>query len=190
MIEEEIMSTVTQPITAEEFLAMDLGEGIHELVRGEIVEMPPPMPEHGRICFNAGFQLEAFARPTKFGYVLSNDSAVPTERGPDTVRGADICFYSEARWPRERVGWELIPVLPDLVVEVYSPSNRPGEMRDKVYEYLRAGVMMVWVIHPSKRQLWVYRMDELGPSVYSENDVVENLPELPGFHCVVSDFFA
>ena len=34
------------------------------------------------------------------GRVLSNDSGVITERGPDTVRGADVCFYSFVRVPK------------------------------------------------------------------------------------------
>ena len=44
------MATVapTKLMTAEEFMKADLGEGTFELVRGEVVEVPPPMPEHGR----------------------------------------------------------------------------------------------------------------------------------------------
>ncbi len=43
------MATASQPklMTATEFMAADLGEGTFELVQGEIVEMPPPRPEHG-----------------------------------------------------------------------------------------------------------------------------------------------
>ena len=45
------MATVAEPklLTAEEFMAADLGEGTFELVRGEIIELPPAMPEHG-VC--------------------------------------------------------------------------------------------------------------------------------------------
>ena len=98
------------------------------------------MPEHGRVCVNVVVcPLESTARQTGYGYALSNDSAVVTERGPDTVRGADVCFYSQERWPRSQVGWTLPPVPPDLVVEVYSPGNRRGKTLEKVVEYLAAG---------------------------------------------------
>jgi Uma2 family endonuclease len=176
-------------ITAEEFLEMDLGSGIHELVRGEVIELPQPMPKHGRICSNGGFILESFGRQTGHGYVLSNDSAVLTERGPDTVRGADLCYYSNARCPLSEIDWKLAPVPPDLVIEVYSPSNRPGEMRAKVHEYLNAGVLMVWVIRPDRREVLIYRPDDLQPTTYGPDDVLENFPELPGFRCRVADFF-
>ncbi len=186
------MATVAQPklMTAEEFMAADLGEGTFELVSGEVIEMPPPMPEHGRVCVNAGFVLELYGRQSGLGYVLSNDSAVLTGRGPDTVRGVDVCFYSHARWPRSQVGRTLPPVPPDLAVEVVSPSNRPGTLLRKVGEYLDSGVPLVWVINPKKRRVVVYRPDEEEPTIFEDGEFLENLPELPGFRCPVADLFA
>src|SRR5947208_396518 len=105
-------------ITAKEFMEMDLGEGQHELVQGEVVLSPPTMPIHGLLCGNVAFVLENYGRQTRFGYALSNDAGVQTERGPDTVRGADVCFYSHDRWPRSGVGWKLPPLAPTLVIEV------------------------------------------------------------------------
>lgn len=184
------MATATKTLyTAEEFMALDLGDGIFELVQGEVVEMPVPMPEHGRVSFKSGFVLEVYGTQTGRGYVIGNDSAVVTERGPDTIRGADVAYYSSARWPREKLGPRLIPIAPDLVVEVSSPSNRPGEMLKKVNEYLRAGVGMVWVISPTKRTIAIYRPDDLPPIVLGESAILEDLPELPGFRCAVADFF-
>src|SRR5438105_39942 len=130
------MATVAQPklMTAEEFMAADLGEGRFELVRGEVVEVPPAMPEHGRIFANSLFVLETYGRQSGLGYALSNDTAVVTERGPDTVRGADVCFFSHARWPRSQLGNTLPPVPPDVAVEVVSPRNRRGEIHRKIGE--------------------------------------------------------
>ncbi|MEO6810029.1 MAG: Uma2 family endonuclease [Isosphaeraceae bacterium] len=176
-------------ITAEEFMAMDLGEGTFELVRGEVIELPPAMPEHGLVCGNTAIILGTYGRQTGYGYMLCNDSAVQTERGPDTVRGADVSFYSQARWPRSEVGRRLPPIAPDLVVEVFSPGNRAGEMLGKVQEYLDAGVLMVWVIHPVRRTLAIYRPDDPTPTVLTATDTLENLPELPGFRCPVAEFF-
>ena len=42
----------TKLLTAEEFMAADLGDGNFELVRGEVIKLPPAMPEHGRVCVN------------------------------------------------------------------------------------------------------------------------------------------
>lgn len=177
-------------ITAEQFMQMDLGDGTFELVRGEVIRVPPSMPEHGIVCGNVVFPLESFGRQTGYGYVLCNDSAVLTERAPDTVRGADVCFYSQKRWPRSEVGSGLPPVPPDLVVEVATSGDRRSEIDRKVGEYLRAGVPMVWVVDPKSRNLETYRPgDEWEPVALSESDTVEDLPELPGFRCRVVEFF-
>jgi Uma2 family endonuclease len=175
--------------TAEEFMAADFGEGNFELVRGEVVEVPPAMPEHGRVCGNAFYVLETYGRQTGRGFALSNDSAVLTERNPDTVRGAAVSFYSHARWPRSEVGADLPPVPPDVAVEVVSPGNRPGQLFKKISEYLSAGVSLVWVVYPKQRCLVIYRPDEAAFAVMNEDQVLENLPELPGFCCNVADFF-
>jgi Uma2 family endonuclease len=185
------MATATpiKLLTAEEFMALDLGEGTHELVRGEIIEMPPAMPVHGRVCGNAFFELETYGRQSGFGYALANDTAVVTERNPDSVRGADVSFYSHARWPRDQVGNKLPPVPPDLAVEVVSPGNRIANIMKKVSEYLEVGVSLVWVVYPKRRQLVIYRHNDEEPMTLGDDAVVENLPELPGFRCSVSDFF-
>jgi Uma2 family endonuclease len=185
------MATATQTklLTAEEFMAADLGDGTFELVRGVVIEVPPQTPEHGLVCANTSFALETYGRQSGRGYTLSNDSAVLTERGPDTVRGADVAFYSHARWPRAEVGKTVPPVPPDLAVEVYSPSDRQGAMSRKVAEYLSAGTLMVWVIYPEKRTIVIHRSDDQPQLVLHDGDVIEDLPELPGFRCAVAELF-
>ncbi len=185
------MATETQKklITAEEFQEMDLGEGLHELVRGEIIEVPPAGAEHGVVCVNVSFILATYARQTGHGTVMSNDSGVVTERGPDSVRGPDLCYYSQARMPRSEIpkGWPTI--MPDVVVEVVSINNRPAEMLGKVGEYLAAGIFLVLIVSPDRRSVAIYRPDEPISTILGEEDHIEGLPELPGFRCAVADFF-
>jgi Uma2 family endonuclease len=133
--------------------------------------------------------LWAYGRKSGYGYALSNDSAVVTERDPDTVRGPDVCFYSHARWPRSDVGRKPPPVPPDLAVEVVSPGNRAGMISAKIAEYQNAGTLLIWVVDPASRSVAIHRLDEEPPVVLRGDAVIENLPELPGFRCRVSDFF-
>jgi Uma2 family endonuclease len=176
-------------MTAEEFMKADLGEGTFELVRGKVIELPPTMPEHGRVCINVGVALELYGRQSAFGYALGNDAGVQTERDPDTVRGPDVCFFSHDRWPRSEVGRKLPPVSPNLVVEVYSPGNRRGRILEKLGEYLAAGVSVVWIVYPKTRSVSIYRSEDEAPVVLKEGEFIENLPELPGFRCPVADLF-
>jgi Uma2 family endonuclease len=185
------MATEAKPklLTAEEFMKSDLGEGTFELVRGKVVKLTPPMHEHAVVCNNVAGLFWDYGRRSGYGYSLCNDAVVVTERGPDTVRGADICFYSHTRRPRKEVGRSLPKVVPDVVVEVVSPGNRRGEIMQKVSEYLNAGVLLVWVVYPAKRKVFLYRPGDEPAIVLGEFDTIENLPELPGFRCAVSELF-
>jgi Uma2 family endonuclease len=185
------MATEAKPklITAEEFMQMDLGEGMHELVRGEIIEVTPPGGWHGFVCGNAALLLGNFGKQTGHGYIMTNDTAVLTERDPDSVRGGDVLYYSNARWARGQAGPGIPPIVPDLVVEVYSPSDRPGKMGEKISEYLNAGIAMVWVLYPERRTLRIERLEDPVPMILEDGQAVEGLPELPGFRCLVSEFF-
>src|SRR5438128_2000297 len=89
------MATLTEPLlTAEEYARVPDRGVPTELVRGKIIEMPPPYPYHGLVCLKVGRLVGDYVEEHDLGYVLFNDAGVVTERGPDTVRGADISFYS------------------------------------------------------------------------------------------------
>src|SRR5207249_8014547 len=86
--------------TAEEYAQRPDPGYPEELVRGRIVPMSQPTRRHGQICNKVGRILGNHAEEHDLGHVLNNDSAVITEREPDTVRGADVAFYSFARLPK------------------------------------------------------------------------------------------
>ena len=186
------MATASQTklMTAEEFMAADLGEGTFELVRGEVIEVPPPMPEHGRsLCQCRGFfwrlrppdrvwicALERLGRaspsagPTRCEAPMSAFTAMPAGHGR---RSATPCRRCRRMWPSKCI----------------SPSNRRGAMK-KVSEYLERGhswsgssIRQTGVRSPSIAPM------TNAPLVLREGDFIENLPELPGFRCAVADFF-
>ena len=187
------MATVSETktlLTAEQFLDLDLGEGRFQLVRGEVVELTLPRARHGNVSGRIVFQLGLFGRQTGFGYVFGGDYPVITARGPDTVRGPDVTFFSNARLPETATDTDqLIAIPPDLVAEIVSPSNGRKEIMAKVQEYLDAGVLLIWVVYPRRRTLMIYRPDEEPPITLAGADLIENLPELPGFLCPVAEFF-
>jgi len=185
-----VSTTQKTLLTAEQFMEMDLGEGTFELVKGEVVEVPPGNFRHGIVCSRIDRRLGDYGERTGYGYTLCNDFAVRTGRDPDTVRGADVVFYSHARLLIDASVPGIPEVAPDLVVEVYSPGNRRGEILEKVSEYLNAGVLMVWVVHPERRTVAIYRPNDPIPTILTAADVLDGLPELPDFRCPVAEFFA
>lgn len=155
------MSTVTTPLlSAEEFARRSDPGYPEELVRGRIIRTPPPKPRHGEVCGNVGFHLRLHVQARDLGRILSNDSGVVTQRGPDTVRGADIAYYSYARVPRGPLPDAYLDVAPDLVAEVLSPDDRWPKVLEKVAEYLNAGVLAVLVLDPERRTVHVFTLDE------------------------------
>jgi Uma2 family endonuclease len=79
-------------------------------------------------------------------------------------------------------------LVPDLVVEVVSPGDTQREVREKVEDWLRAGVRLVWVIFPATRTATAYRSLE-DVIQLSEDDSLDGEEVVPGFNCRVGDLF-
>ena len=120
--------------------------------------------------------------------MVGSDSGVWLERDPDTVREPDIAFTSAHRLP---VGQEVAgyaEVVPDLVVEVASPSERRGETHDKARMWLSIGVRLVWVIYPESRSARVHRFDRPVELMAPEASL-DGHDVLPGFACPLAQIF-
>src|SRR3954452_9563868 len=147
-------ATATARMTADEFL-----EFVHrpenegrwfELVRGEVIELPPPTKKHGVVSANIAFALGGYIRQARKGYITANDSGTLLERDPDTVRGPDVAYFTDARRYDDlhpKYGEEP----PVLAVEVLSPDDRAARVLAKVDDYLRNGVRVVWLVDPEGR---------------------------------------
>jgi Uma2 family endonuclease len=182
------MATAEALMTAEEFGQRPDPGYPEELVRGRIVAMPPPDRRHGRTCLKAGRILDTHAEEHDLGRVMTNDSGIITERDPDTVRGADVAYYSYARLPRGPLPAGYGPEVPELVVEVRSSGDSWREIVLKVAEYFRAGVLKVIVLDPGSRKAHIYSVDD-EPTILGPEDELTIPDLLPGFRVAVHRFF-
>ena len=168
-------------MTAEELLHTHLPNKRVELVRGVLVVHEPPGYEHGRITAELGFLLTKHIKETRVGQLLIGDTGFQVASGPDTVRGPDIAFLRSERLPDPHT--RGFPALaPDLVVEVLSPRDRPGETLVKVGDWLEAGARLVWVIDPQHRLAHIYRQDGTATTI-REVESLDGEDVLPGFSC-------
>jgi Uma2 family endonuclease len=182
------MASTLTLMTAEEFCQMPDDGQLSELIRGKIVPMNMPSPRHGQVCLAVGSILLGFVKPRNLGSVACNDSGIITERSPDTVRGADVCFYSHARVPDRRLPATYPAVAPDLVVEVLSPSDRWSEVLTKIGEYMTAGVRVVVVLDPEDETAELFYPDRRRSKLSVDEDL--SLPDvLPGFVVKVRELF-
>ena len=105
-------------------------------------------------------------------------------------RRPDVAFVSYERWPRQRPvphaeAWEVVP---NLVVEVISPSDRGNDILDKVAEYFRIGVECVWVIFIFREQVYIYD-SPTQVRILSRADELYGAPVLPRFRLPLVTLF-
>jgi len=174
-------------LSADEFLRLHEDDRT-ELVRGVVEEIPVPHPVHGYVCSNVAGEIRSFVREHDLGRVMTNDTFVRTGSDPDTIRGADICYFSFSRLAKGPLPRGLLPVVPDLVIEVRSPSDRSGSVDEKINEYIAAGVTVAVLIDPDKGTVAIHRSNEL-PQMLNRHDVL-TIPEvLPGFSLPIEQLF-
>ena len=186
------MSTIaTEPLlTAGEFLRLHGGETCVELVRGQVVRYPMPGGPHGYVCNNASAIITPFVREHGLGRVFSNDTFTKTrlKETTETLRGPDVAFVSYTRMPKGSIPEGPLPCVPDLVVEVRSPSDRIPQLSTKATEYLDSGVTVVVVLDPETESLAIYRENEFPIRMHNGDELT--LPDvLPGFAVAVKKFF-
>ena len=173
-------------MTAEEFLALHGDESNVELVKGRVVRYPMPGGTHGEVCLNAGAIIREFVKKHGLGRAMSNDTF--TRTSTDTIRGADVCYLSYSRLPKDQETPSGPVPSPDLVIEVRSPTDRLNRLMGKAYEYLEAGVAVVVLLFPETQSATIFRNEELPVQLGSEAELT--LPDvLPGFAVRVSAFF-
>ena len=181
-------TTQTKLLTADDLLRLD-SQGVRgELIRGVLYETMSTGQRHGKIVMNLGGELRIFLKARRLGTLVGSDSGVWLERDPDTVREPDLAFTSVERLP---LGEDLpgyAEVVPDLVVEVRSPSDSRREVHDKARMWLSHGVRLAWVVHPDTRTVDVHRTDR-DVATLGEDDSLDGMDVLPGFSCAVKDVF-
>jgi len=173
------------PITTAEELLKAQHIGRCELVRGELRMMVPPGFEHGRISVRISRRLDEYAEPRGLG-VVTGETGFLLATKPDTVRAPDAAFVSAERVRGTIRGY--FPGAPDLAVEVLSPDDRPGDVREKIAEWLGAGALAVWVVDPKRRTVTVHEPERL-PVRLGATEVLRGGNALLGFEIVVGEIF-
>lgn len=175
---DEYWDFVNRPENADRFF---------ELRRGEVIELSRPTKPHGRVCVRISVMLELYAERVRKGYVVSNDSGVVLSEDPGTVVGPDVAYFTDANTFEEITPkWAETP--PVLAVEVLSPNDKPIKVQEKIEDYLRGGVRVVWLVDYEERKVAVHRPDRT-LTVVREADELTGGEDLPGFSCRVGEFF-
>jgi Uma2 family endonuclease len=161
---------------------------LYEVVDGQIVEKTLGAREI-EIASILAHALASFAKPRRLGRAITEmifriDPAKNLQRRPDTA------FISDQRWPfRRRVPdapvWDIVP---DLAIEVISPTNSANAVHDKLHEYFEAGVQQVWVVYTKRSEIYVYSSPKQ-IKVLQLGDELDAGDLLPGFRLPLAAIF-
>ncbi len=187
-----VVATLAARMTTEEMLAMP-SDGVERwLIRGRLREKPRTVRNrwHSRIMARIAKFLDNWLdqQPNPRGLVLCGEAGVRLRRDPDTTVGVDVVYISAALAARQSGQTSLIDGVPILVVEILSPNDTQEQIDEKVDDYLRAGVLLVWVVHPHDRTVLIYRPGE-EPELVNMRQELTGEPHLPGFRVPVAELF-
>ena len=162
---------------------------IERTARGDLIVMAPTGGETGNRNIDLAFQLQGWRRQNE-----SIGVAFDSSTGFKLPNGADVS--PDASWVRrDRIDAltpeqkrRFIPLCPDFVVELRSPTDSLAKLRAKMEEYRENGTRLGWLIDPKNKQVEIYRTGQdaevlQNPETLSASDV------LPGFVLEVAPIF-
>lgn len=188
------MWTNPMRLSADDVLAIEVPPHLrgYELVDGALVPVSLTSPLHGRVLVRITRFLDGWVESNHVpgrvyadvGYVLG------LARDPERLRGPDASFVSGSSLRRQggepARGW--FRLAPDLAVEIDSPDRRPRVERQRIRDYLDAGVRLLWVIHAATGCATVHRPDA-PPRFLRPDDALSGEEVLPGLRVPLRDLF-
>jgi len=186
----EIMSVLpkTQWMTAEDLFWFPDDGKRRELVKGELREMPPASGRHGIHGGRLQAYLGYYVLTQKLGQIFLAETGFTIARAPDTVRAPDIAFVSTNRLP-DPLPDDYFELAPDLAIEVVSPNDTKRKVREKVNDWLDAGVRLIWVVDYQRRTITEYRSRHR-VHMRTEEDILDGGDVVPGFSLPVREVFS
>lgn len=175
----------TPPLTDDDLMRMPRDGRKYELVDGELV-VSPAGGRHGKVTVRLVVRLGGFVESGKLGHVFDSSTGYILPGG--NRRAPDASFVARGRFPAEEVPRGFIDIPPDLAVEVLSPGDDARKVMDKVGEYLKAGVRLVWVIDPESRRAVSYRSLTAVRDVPTQGSL-DGEDVVQGFACPLASLF-
>ncbi|NEO71748.1 Uma2 family endonuclease [Moorena sp. SIO3H5] len=189
-----------------EFCQVNRDLRIERTLEREIIVMPPTGGETSDRNSDINFQLRLWNRQTKLGKVFESSCGFKLPNGAD--RSPDASWLKLERWeslskeeamqrglggfPHERLHQDrkkFIPLCPDFVIELRSPSDRVKDLKNKMEEYMKNGARLGWLIEPNSRRVYIYRPGADGSQLENPATVKGDDSVLPGFVMVMEEIW-
>ena len=120
--------------------------------------------------------------------MLGGEAEVRLSEAPDSTVGVDVLYIDAETAAAQTDETTLVAGVPVLIVEILSPSDRNGEIDEKIDKYRSVGVPLVWVVDPHDWTVVVYRL-EGPPQLFGMGQEFSGKPLLPGLCLRVNQHF-
>ena len=163
----------------------------YELVEGEIIAMSPTGIWRGRLLIRLGRYLDSFVEANDLG-IVTGDTGYYQPSDRHNLLGPDLAFVMNERMDQPK-SQQMAPLMPDLAVEIKSPSNTLAELRRKAAIYLRHGAQLVWIVLPDTESVEIHRLGADGEKqreVIGLDGQLSGEGVLPGFSLALSTLYA
>lgn len=178
------MSTIQTEHTFDDLLHLPDDGKLYELVRGQLVEK-----DMGQLSVWIVSQIvtliNIYLRSDPKGWVFGELPIDCFPWIPNHGRRPDIAYFHRDRLPEPRE--EQTSATPNWIVEVVSKNDNALKLEEKVEEYFKAGVELVWLVNPQLQTVRVHTASDV--RLYHAADTITAEPVLPGFSAIVRDFF-
>ncbi|MEP6987232.1 MAG: Uma2 family endonuclease [Chloroflexota bacterium] len=178
----------TKPVTAEAFITFILqpeNEGRRfELIDGEIVEKMPTQL-HALIATLFIFRLSLYFQNNPIGWVFTElRIKLPSDDLNDTIPDISVVLKEG----REFNPNEPLTFMPDLAIEIKSPTDSLIKMRKKANYYLENGTKLVWLVDTQRQKVEIYTVDDT--EILGVNDTLDGGDLLPNFKLPMTDLWS
>ena len=146
---------------------------IEQTAEGELILMPPTLPDSGWRNNDLSTDVTIWNRKTKEGIVFDSSTYFTLPNG--ARRSPDVTWMKREKWQsltaeqRKKVS----RIIPDFVIELRSSTDAIKVLQAKMREYIENGVRLGWLIDPKNRKVSIYRAN-------GETEILENPETLDG----------
>ena len=149
-------------ISFEDYLLMPEINHPYEIIDGEFMPSPAPIPAHQRMSANIFKRLDEHVEAENLGIVLFAPIDIILQRHPLRTRQPDVLFIHRDKL--SGTGFDaieelqILEIAPDLVVEVLSSSDTEKVLSGKLADYQRIGVKECWLVSREARSVEVLQL--------------------------------
>ncbi|MBC8120706.1 MAG: Uma2 family endonuclease [Gemmatimonadaceae bacterium] len=166
---EASLEVIVKTYTLQEFLALPSDDAACELIEGQAIPKMSPKLFHSAVQKALLALVESWSLGR--GRVYPEWAVILQRNDRDWVPVPDLIFVSYARLPQDWMLDEACPVRPELVIEIISPGQTFGKMTAKATDYLKAGILRVWIVDTQARSITVFYPDSPPQTYTSERQI-------------------